>query len=327
MLVESGNGWPINQACRRRWLDWLRVVVGGGGLQQGVTMRNRRPKAFISVGALCQASASKLMAVSYLHSLSESCLPSGPSRRSESETEVSGSERKRRPAIPMVIEMLEIFACQGGTHNALPRRETSMTRRLDSSLRSHRTSEAQCSAVCSGLNKTLFASVGPNSHGRGHRFSEAEPSGMSLSYKYEPGRINPNRGLRADETPCRTVPALAGVVSVPPNVNQATGLTWDGSYQLGLLLSLSQAGLVGPSFTAGRLLALVGGAIADHGKQDAQESACHGDISLGFANSPDQPLPDNFLPGVGTTKRDRSLAQGPAQGGVAVRLDGMLVER
>src|SRR5687768_16520379 len=41
--------------------------------------------------------------------------------------------------------------------------------RVDSSLRSHRTWRSYCRRVCSGLNKTLFASVEPNSLCRSHQ--------------------------------------------------------------------------------------------------------------------------------------------------------------
>ena len=44
-------------------------------------------------------------------------------------------------------------------------------RRLDSSLRSHRAWWSQCQHAYSGLNKTLFASAGPNSLQRGHQQS------------------------------------------------------------------------------------------------------------------------------------------------------------
>ncbi len=44
-------------------------------------------------------------------------------------------------------------------------------RRWDSSLRSHRAWWSQCQHACSGLNKTLFASAGPNSLQRGHQQS------------------------------------------------------------------------------------------------------------------------------------------------------------
>lgn len=134
------------------------------------------PHGFISVEALCQEAASKPKGVPCLQSLLESRLPSDSCCHSESETEFSGSERKRRPVLRTAVAILEIVACQDQMLNALPCRVTSPgTPGLNSSFRSHRKSEARCSAAYAGLDKTLFEAVGPNSHGRGRRFSEAEP--------------------------------------------------------------------------------------------------------------------------------------------------------
>jgi len=64
----------------------------------------------------------------------------------------------------------------GGIGSAVLRLWGSATRRLNSSLRSHRTWRSSCRHVFSGLNKTMFAPVGPNSHCRGHQgASPAEP--------------------------------------------------------------------------------------------------------------------------------------------------------
>jgi len=43
--------------------------------------------------------------------------------------------------------------------------------RLDSSLRGHRSRRSQCRHACSGPNKTISASVGPNSPCRSHRLT------------------------------------------------------------------------------------------------------------------------------------------------------------
>ena len=81
--------------------------------------------------------------------------------------------------------------------------------RVNSSLRSHRTWRSHCRHVFSGLNKTMYASVGPNSRYRGHRQAlRAEPwntrttvlttvvvSGLCLS-----GRMKAGRGHRLDVT-------------------------------------------------------------------------------------------------------------------------------
>jgi len=88
--------------------------------------------------------------------------------------------------------------------------------RLDSSLRSHRTWRSQCRDVFSGLNKTLFASVGPNSHGRDHRQDTTLAAARGLRTKEEdflPGRMKPCRGHRLDGTPSHR-----GVTSIPHDV-------------------------------------------------------------------------------------------------------------
>ena len=271
-------------------------------------------RGFISVGALCQGSKF-FMADAYRFSLSESCFPSGPGAPGLRPGNISGSDRKQRSRSGMPESA--IFACEGGTHRALSRREASMTRRLNSSLRSHRTPEAQCSNVCSGLNKTLFASVGPNSHGRGHRLSKVGAPVMSPPHKCEPGRIKPCRGLRADETSFRMVTEWLDAGIVPPNVNQVTDLNGDQSCRFALLSALSHPGLVGPSFVTGELLPLVNAAITHHGEKDAQQSAGHGHVGLGLSDPLDQSLTDRFLAGVGTTQGNSGLPQRPSQGGVA----------
>src|SRR5687767_8699725 len=52
--------------------------------------------------------------------------------------------------------------CIGGSSSSVLRRVGQATRRLNSSLRSHRTWRSLCRHVWAGLNKTLFAPVGPN---------------------------------------------------------------------------------------------------------------------------------------------------------------------
>jgi len=64
----------------------------------------------------------------------------------------------------------------GGTISPIRRCSSGATRRVDSSLRSHRTRRSQCRRVYPGLNKTLFASVGPNLCCRSYRLrSSAGP--------------------------------------------------------------------------------------------------------------------------------------------------------
>ena len=72
-----------------------------------------------------------------------------------------------------------------------------VTRRWNSSLRSHRTWRSQCRRVYSGLNKTLFAPVGPNSHGRGHQGANpAEPGPSPVEKRGLLGRLKAGRGHR-----------------------------------------------------------------------------------------------------------------------------------
>ena len=318
-----------NERCKARDDFGHHTILRVRGGKKSFTLRKSNPDAsgplhdFISVGAYCQGDApmakawasegAGVMAVSYLHSLSESCFPSGWARLGEPRAGVSGSGRKRRPAIGN--PMAAMVACEGGTHRALSRREASKTRRLNSSLRSRRTAEAQCSAVCPGLDKTLFASVGPNSHGRGHRISKAGAPVVSPPHACAPGRIKPCRGLRADEASFRRVPELVDVGIVPPYVTQVIDLNWDQSCCWNLLSSLSDAGFVGLPLVAGGLLPLVNGSVADHGEKDAQQSAGHGYVGLGLSDPLDSRwlsgLADDLLAGIGTAQGQSSLAQGP----------------
>ncbi len=90
------------------------------------------------------------------------------------------------------LQMLRrLFALDGwcGIGSAVRRLWGIMTRRLNSSLRSHRTWWSSCRHVCSGLNKTMFASVGPNSRCRGHQEANPAEPGSSLEEK---------RSLRAE---------------------------------------------------------------------------------------------------------------------------------
>ena len=101
---------------------------------------------------------------------------------------------------------------RGGIGFPVLRRRSGATRRLDSSLRSHRTRRSQCRRVSSGLNKTLFASVGPNLRCRGHRLRcpampgrffhggrATLPTGPNKTWSRSPTRRNvPDAIARAD---------------------------------------------------------------------------------------------------------------------------------
>src|SRR5439155_5883089 len=157
----------------------------------------------------------------------------------------------------------------GGTGVAVRRREGVATRRVDSSLRGHRTCGSQCPNVSSGPDKTSFASAGPDSHGRGRRRDGAKRSMTAAAHERLPGRMNAGRGLRADETS----PALVGrdgdVINVPPRVTISHVAASRG------LVPLLEPGPIRGPFVSGRLLPLVHRAVAGHVEQDAQQPASH----------------------------------------------------
>ncbi len=109
----------------------------------------------------------------------------------------------------------------GGVLSALRRGAAG---RLNSSLRSHRTGRSYCRPVCSGLNKTLYASVGPNSRCRGHRRTlRAKPWSLggvtsflvSLLERCPPGRIKAGRGHRRDAARSTNEPRRETTAAVP----------------------------------------------------------------------------------------------------------------
>lgn len=70
---------------------------------------------------------------------------------------------------------------RGGIGGSVLRRRSGATRRVDSFLRSHRTRRSYCRRVYSGLNKTLFASIGPNLRWRGHQLRCPATPGRSFN--------------------------------------------------------------------------------------------------------------------------------------------------
>ena len=102
------------------------------------------------------------------------------------------------------------------------RRRSGATRRVDSSLRSHRTRWSYCHRVYSGLNKTLFASIGPNLPCRGHQLRcPATPGRASTveEQRCQLGRIKPGRGRRLDGmSPTRWLAPTQGIRRIPPHV-------------------------------------------------------------------------------------------------------------
>ena len=101
------------------------------------------------------------------------------------------------------------------------RRRSKATRRLNSPLRSHRTGRASRRTVSSGLNKTLCASVGPNSRCRGHRPANPDLPGSSLrgEKRRRLGRMNAGRGHRLDGMPrTRSLASTQDIAKIPPRV-------------------------------------------------------------------------------------------------------------
>ena len=110
----------------------------------------------------------------------------------------------------------------GGIISPIQRRRSGATRRVDSSLRSHRTRRSECRHVYSGLNKTLFASVGPNLRCRGHRLRcPAKPGRLPQAERQrcQSGRIKPGRGHRHDGMPrVRSLAPVRDIAGIPPHV-------------------------------------------------------------------------------------------------------------
>ncbi len=134
----------------------------------------------------------------------------------------------------------------GGIGSSVLRRRGVATGRWNSSLRSRRTRRSQGRRVFSGLNKTMFASAGPNSRCRGLRAApSAEPRGFREESDCRPGRMKASRGLPSDGAV-----ALATAAQIPPHVSKS-----NLSPRLSDLFLSSEAGLVGgrgaiPSWSA-----------------------------------------------------------------------------
>src|SRR2546430_13781512 len=97
--------------------------------------------------------------------------------------------------------------CVGEIGSSVLRLWGSATRRLNSSLRSHRTWRSQCRRVFTGLNKTMFAAVGPNSRCRGHQgmlFSLGENE--SRLGRMKAGRGHQSAGASSPERDATKIP-------------------------------------------------------------------------------------------------------------------------
>lgn len=266
-------------------------------------------KAFISVGAISQQLVVGTMEDSSLNSLAARYprpLPAAERNEAGSGAEPQGDRHS-------------------GTSVALPNVAVIEARRLNSSLRGHRVSESQCSMTCGGgqalhlsePDKTLFASIGPDSHCRGHRRDSTQMPVATESNQRLPGRMKAGRGLRVDEASIRVVANDTDAINVPPNtesINAASGGDWFLSFLNPLL---PESSFVGGFLMARGFLPLVERSIADHGEQDAQQPSAHGDVGLGLGHPLNQPLADRFLSGIGSAKGHGSLAQGPSQCGAA----------
>ena len=184
------------------------------------------------------------------------------------------------------------FACwlNGGIGHTIHHCSGSAMWRLDSSLRSHRTCRSSTPAcVRSGLNKTLFASVGPNSLGRGHRQSTILDVANCLQTKKDissPGRINASRGHRLDGTFISQFFSListkfTNAANIPPYIDSIRSRSL-------LLLSFLRSCFVGVFEMIGRLCAFVKRTVSHHGIDYTQQSPAHGDIGFGLSGPLDQ---------------------------------------
>ncbi len=208
----------------------------------------------------------------------------------------------------------------GGMVAAVRRRWGVATRRLDSSLRSHRAWQSCCCYALSGLNKTLFASIGPNSHLRGHQAGTSSLMTKSLCNEQEdscPGRKNPTRGHRNDGTFLwQSMPELLNATDIPPCVIMlSNGFFLNTS-------SSSSLSLVGGVEMISGFCSVIECAIAHHGVEGSQQSSGHGDISFGITDAADESLPDFFLGSVVLTQSDGSFSESPAQSSRAGLGDG-----
>ncbi len=200
---------------------------------------------------------------------------------------------------------LPVVARHRGIALPVQRRTSGAARRLDSSLRSHRTQRAHCRCVYSGLNKTLFASVGPNSHGRSHRLAASH---MWDSLTRHAGWINASRGLRLDGTPS------AEVFPQPQSVTKMPQYAVSSIRSGGLLPPLAgHPSAVGSNIVFRGRSAGVGFFVADHGVKNSQQASAHRYVRLGSADAANEPLADRLLFFVGAAERQRGLAQRPTQ--------------
>jgi len=208
----------------------------------------------------------------------------------------------------------------GGSGFSRRRLVSVKTPRVDSSLRGPRRPRSHCRAVLSGPNKTMFASIGPNSHGRDHR---RRGRFMGVGPGHAPSRIKATRGHRIDgiSRPA-SLPAVWDITSIPPYVYGKPGpgsFVAEGIFLRGLI-GLGRPLLFDPSPVGPGLMVCgfadgVGLLVPVHGKEDLEQPSGHGDIGLGLlSGGSDQPVSDLFLCPVGSAQDHGRLAQDPAKG-------------
>ena len=155
----------------------------------------------------------------------------------------------------------------GGISLSVLRRWGRATRRWNSSLRSHRTWRSHCRHVCSGLKKTLFAPVGPNSRCRGHQAANPAGPGSSLEEKQSClGRINAGRGRRRGGAHLPERDAA----KIPPHVNDSSFSPGFFCFGLRNFVFTRQASPVGRLGSISLGSSLVSLPVAHHGLQDSQ---------------------------------------------------------
>ena len=214
--------------------------------------------------------------------------------------------RSRILALSYWFRRLLVVARHGGILFPVLRRTSGAARRLDSSLRSHRTQRSQCRCVSSGLNKTLFAPVGPNSHGRSHRLAASH---VWDSLTRHAGRMKASRGLRLDGTPFAEVfPQTPGVTKMPHYAISST----IGSGNL-LSLFFGHPGAVGRTVMFCGRSARERFSVADHGIKNTEQPPAHRHVGPGFADASNQSLADRLLFDVGAAERQRGFAKRPSQ--------------
>ena len=179
------------------------------------------------------------------------------------------------------------FACwlDGGIGYTVHHCSGSAMWRLDSSLRMQAW-RSQCLHAYSGLNKTLFASVGPNSHCCGHQLD-----GTFISRYFS---------LVSEK--------LTNAASIPLYIDSIR------SCSLPLFSFLSSC-FVGIFKVICRLSTFIKCTVSHYGVYNSQQSSAHGNVGFGLSNSFDKPLSDRFLLGIGVAKGYSSLAERPSESG------------